>query len=106
VKNEFGRNTWGRKGVDRNEINENTGMILRVHRLNFCMEGFVAEPSMAELVALAREFDLPVVEDLGSGAMVATDLLAPLEHEPTTAEALADEVDLVCVSEDELFGGP
>ena len=47
-----------------------------------------------------------MVEDLGSGAMVATDLLAPLEHEPTTAEALADEVDLVCVSEDELFGGP
>jgi L-seryl-tRNA(Ser) seleniumtransferase len=46
------------------------------------------------------------VEDLGSGAMVATDELAPLDHEPTTAEVLADEVDLVCVSGDKLFGGP
>ena len=81
-------------------------MILRVYRSNFYMEGFVAEPSPAELVALAREFDLPVVVDLGSAAMVATDLLAPLEHEPTTAGVLADEVDLVCVSGDKLFGGP
>lgn len=90
----------------RNAICENTGMILRVHRSNFYMEGFVDEPSTADLVALAREYDLPVVEDLGSGAMVATDTLAPLEHEPTTAEVLADSVDLVCVSGDKLFGGP
>ncbi|MDA0813714.1 MAG: L-seryl-tRNA(Sec) selenium transferase [Verrucomicrobia bacterium] len=90
----------------RKAINARTGMILRVHRSNFYMEGFVDEPTTAELVALAREFDLPVVEDLGSGAMVATDGLAPLDHEPTTAEVLADEVDLVCVSGDKLFGGP
>ncbi|MEZ5326495.1 MAG: hypothetical protein R3F19_15715 [Verrucomicrobiales bacterium] len=50
--------------------------------------------------------ELPIVEDLGSGAMVATDQLAPLDHEPTTAEVLADGVDLVCVSGDKLFGGP
>ncbi|MGK0187063.1 MAG: L-seryl-tRNA(Ser) seleniumtransferase [Verrucomicrobiales bacterium] len=90
----------------RNAINDRTGMILRVHRSNFYMEGFVDEPSTADLVELARQHGLPVVEDLGSGAMVATESLAPLDHEPTTAEVLADAVDLVCVSGDKLFGGP
>ena len=90
----------------RKAISEKTGMILRVHRSNFYMEGFVEEPSTEELVALARGHALPVVEDLGSGAMVATESLAPLEHEPTTAEVLAHGVDLVCVSGDKLFGGP
>ena len=90
----------------RNAISSSTGMILRVHRSNFYMEGFVAEPTTAELVELAREYGLPVVEDLGSGAMVATDGLAPIDHEPTTAEVIAEGVDLVCVSGDKLFGGP
>ena len=90
----------------RRAISEKTGMILRVHRSNFYMEGFVDEPTTEQLVRLAREHGLPVVEDLGSGAMVATDSLAPLEHEPTAAEVLKQDVDLVCVSGDKLFGGP
>jgi len=87
-------------------IGPRTGMLLKVHRSNFYMEGFTAEPETEELVALGRERGLPVVEDLGSGAMVATESLAPIPHEPTAAEVLARGVDLVCVSGDKLFGGP
>jgi L-seryl-tRNA(Ser) seleniumtransferase len=89
----------------RNAIGDHTGMILRVHRSNFYMEGFVDEPTTEELVELAREHDLPIVEDLGSGAMVRTDELALIDREPTTAEVLAQGVNLVCVSGDKLFGG-
>lgn len=83
-----------------------TGMFLKVHRSNFWMDGFVDEPTTEELVELGKNLDLPVVEDLGSGAMVQTDTLAPIPHEPTAAEVLKRGVDLVCVSGDKLFGGP
>ncbi|MEM1294118.1 MAG: L-seryl-tRNA(Sec) selenium transferase [Verrucomicrobiota bacterium] len=87
-------------------IGPNTGMLLKVHRSNFYIEGFVDEPSTEELVELGRRYGIPVVEDLGSGAMVQTDALAPIPHEPTAAEVLGRGVDLVCVSGDKLFGGP
>jgi len=89
-----------------NAIGPKTGMLLKVHRSNFWMDGFVDEPTTEELVALGKEKGLPVVEDLGSGAMVQTDALAPIPHEPTAAEVLKRGVDLVCVSGDKLFGGP
>ncbi len=87
-------------------IGPQTGMLLKVHRSNFYMEGFVDEPSTEELVELGRKHGIPVVEDLGSGAMIRTDELAPIQREPTAAEVLARGVDLVCVSGDKLFGGP
>ncbi|MEM0969300.1 MAG: L-seryl-tRNA(Sec) selenium transferase [Verrucomicrobiota bacterium] len=87
-------------------IGPQTGMILKVHRSNFYMGGFVDEPSTEELVALGKEHDLPVIEDLGSGAMIATNDLAPIPHEPTSREALQRGIDLVCVSGDKLLGGP
>jgi len=90
----------------RNAIGPRTGMLLKVHRSNFYMEGFTHEPTTEELVELAREHGLPVVEDLGSGAMIPTDSLAPIPHEPTASEVLKRGVDLVCVSGDKLFGGP
>ena len=89
-----------------NAIGPRTGMILKVHRSNFYQEGFVDEPEVADLVSLGRERNLPVVEDLGSGAVVSTESLAPIPHEPTPAEKLALGVDLICVSGDKLFGGP
>src|SRR6185503_7406788 len=55
---------------------------------------------------LARKKRIPFVEDLGSGAMVATEKCGPIEHEPTPAEVLRRGVDLVCFSGDKLFGGP
>lgn len=90
----------------RKAITARTGMILKVHRSNFYIEGFTGEPTTEELVALGAEHGLPVVEDLGSGAMVATDRLAPIPHEPTAVEVLKRGVDLVCVSGDKLCGGP
>ena len=87
-------------------ITPRTGMLLKVHRSNFFMEGFTGEASTEDLVMLAREHGLSVVEDLGSGAMIPTELLAPMAHEPTASEVLKRGVDLVCVSGDKLFGGP
>lgn len=87
-------------------VGPKTGMFLKVHRSNFWMDGFVDEPTTEELVELGARLGLPVVEDLGSGAMIQTDALAPIPHEPTAAEVLKRGVDLVCVSGDKLFGGP
>ena len=90
----------------QNAISPRTGMLLKVHRSNFWMDGFTDEPTTEELVELGNRHDLPVVEDLGSGAMVMTDEVAPIPHEPTALEVLNRGVDLVCVSGDKLFGGP
>jgi L-seryl-tRNA(Ser) seleniumtransferase len=81
-------------------------MILKVHRSNFSMSGFVESPSSKEVSALARKKRIPLVEDLGSGAVIATESLGIAEHEPTPAEAVRAGADLVCFSGDKLFGGP
>lgn len=82
-----------------------TRALLSVHRSNFRLDGFVTEPTLAELVALARRRDLWVVDDLGSGTLLPT---APygLAAEPTVSERVASGVDLVCFSGDKLLGGP
>jgi L-seryl-tRNA(Ser) seleniumtransferase len=78
--------------------------ILRVHRSNFRVQGFTAQPDPRELAALARRRRIPFIEDLGSGALV--DLAAfGLEHEPTVAESLAAGADVVTFSGDKLLGG-
>jgi L-seryl-tRNA(Ser) seleniumtransferase len=83
-----------------------TALILKVHRSNFFMEGFVESPPTEALAALARRKRVPFVEDLGSGAVVEMQLAEGVEHEPTPAELLRQGVDLVCFSGDKLFGGP
>jgi L-seryl-tRNA(Ser) seleniumtransferase len=87
-------------------IGERTAMVLKVHRSNFYMEGFVESPTTAEISALTRSRGIPFVEDLGSGAMMRTEAIAGLEHEPTPADVLGQGVDLVCFSGDKLLGGP
>jgi len=87
-------------------IGRETGMILKVHRSNFFMSGFVRSPSTAEIAGIVRKKRSPFVEDLGSGAIVATEQFGIAEHEPTPSEALKDGADLVCFSGDKLFGGP
>ncbi|MEY2485894.1 MAG: L-seryl-tRNA(Ser) seleniumtransferase [Verrucomicrobiota bacterium] len=87
-------------------ITRQTGFILKVHRSNFFMEGFVASPSTEELAALASKKRIPFVEDLGSGAVMPTETLGLSDHEPTPAEAIKNGADLVCFSGDKLFGGP
>jgi L-seryl-tRNA(Ser) seleniumtransferase len=87
-------------------VTRQTALILKVHRSNFFMDGFVDSPSTQELAALARKKRVPFVEDLGSGAVVPTETAEGVEHEPTPAEVLKQGVDLVCFSGDKLFGGP
>lgn len=85
---------------------EETGLLLKVHRSNFFMDGFVAEPDRHELAALARKKRVPFVEDLGSGALLPTGEWADGHHEPTPREVLKGGADLVCFSGDKLLGGP
>jgi L-seryl-tRNA(Ser) seleniumtransferase len=87
-------------------ITRQTALILKVHRSNFFMDGFVESPPTEEIADLARKKRVPLVEDLGSGAMIETRTIPGLEHEPTPAETLRRGVDLVCFSGDKLFGGP
>lgn len=91
-------------------ITPETALLLRVHPSNFRMLGFTERPARAELVALARERGVPLVEDLGSGALgeplaAAAPGFDPAEAEPAD-EAIAAGVDLVCFSGDKLLGGP
>ena len=87
-------------------IGPGAALILKVHRSNFFMDGFVESPSTEDLAALARSKRLPLVEDLGSGAIIQTQRVEGLEHEPTPAEVVRRGVDLACFSGDKLFGGP
>jgi L-seryl-tRNA(Ser) seleniumtransferase len=87
-------------------ITSETALILKVHRSNFYMDGFVDSPSTEAIANLAREKRIPFVEDLGSGAVIHTEAIPGLEHEPTPREVLRNGVDLVCFSGDKLFGGP
>lgn len=83
-----------------------TAMILKVHRSNFFMRGFVESPSSSEIGTLAKKRRIPFVEDLGSGAMIDTESLGLADHEPTAGDVLKAGPDLVCFSGDKLFGGP
>ena len=87
-------------------LGEDTALILKVHRSNFYMSGFVEEPAMEELAQLAARAAVPLIEDLGSGAIFDTVRITGLEREPTPAEVLKRGADLVCFSGDKLFGGP
>jgi len=90
----------------RRAIGPRSAMILKVHRSNFFMSGFVESPPTASIAALARKKRIPFVEDLGSGAVVPTEQFGIAEHEPTPSEALKAGSNLVCFSGDKLFGGP
>jgi L-seryl-tRNA(Ser) seleniumtransferase len=88
-------------------IGPDTAVLLRVHPSNFTISGFTERPSLDELASLARRFELPLVEDLGSGwlGFDAADVPA-LASEPSVAASLRAGVDLVAFSGDKLLGGP
>ena len=86
-------------------ITDNTRLLLRVHRSNFAMIGFTAQPATYELVELGRSRGIPVMEDLGNGLLV--DLAtAGIQGEYGLHQSLRAGVDVVCVSGDKLMGGP
>ncbi len=88
----------------RSALGPDTGLILKVHPSNFHMVGFTEAPTLAELVALARSAEVPIVEDLGSGLLEP--LPPPLHLEPTAGSSLEAGVDAVTFSGDKLLGGP
>ena len=88
-----------------NAINERTRLLLRVHRSNFEITGFTEQPSTADLVALARDRGLPLMEDLGSGALVDLQNFG-ISGEPSVLDSLCAGVDVVTYSGDKLLGGP
>ena len=80
-------------------------VVMKVHRSNFTIEGFVAEASVAELRPIAASASVPIVHDLGSGLLIPLDALG-LTGEPTAREALRDGATVVTMSGDKLLGGP
>jgi L-seryl-tRNA(Ser) seleniumtransferase len=86
-------------------INERTRLLLRVHRSNFEITGFTEQPSTAELVKLSRERGVPLIEDLGSGALVDLQSFG-LRDETNVLDSLRAGVDVVTYSGDKLLGGP
>jgi L-seryl-tRNA(Ser) seleniumtransferase len=85
-------------------INGKTRLLLRVHRSNFAIIGFTEQPSLEELAALGRKHNIPVMEDLGGGAMVPLRGLGI--NESGVMESLRAGVDLVTYSGDKMLGGP
>jgi L-seryl-tRNA(Ser) seleniumtransferase len=86
-------------------LGDDTGAIIKVHRSNFTMEGFVAEADASSLAALGRERGVPVIHDLGSGLLISLDAFG-LRGEPTARDALGAGVTVVTMSGDKLLGGP
>jgi L-seryl-tRNA(Ser) seleniumtransferase len=86
-------------------INDRTRLLLRVHRSNFEITGFTEQPGLDELVALARRRNLPLMEDLGSGALVDLRSVG-INGEPGVLDILRAGVDIVTYSGDKLLGGP
>jgi L-seryl-tRNA(Ser) seleniumtransferase len=86
-------------------ITGRTRLLLRVHRSNFEISGFTEQPSTDELVELARRHALPLMEDLGSGALVDLHNFG-ISGEPSVLDSLRAGVDVVTYSGDKLLGGP
>lgn len=89
----------------RQAINENTAALLLVHPSNFVVEGFTKSVELRELVALGREHDIPVIHDIGSGALIDMTRYG-FRGEPVAEESIRQGADLVLFSGDKLLGGP
>jgi L-seryl-tRNA(Ser) seleniumtransferase len=105
VLREVGTTNRTRVADYENAINERTRLLLRVHRSNFEITGFTEQTSTAELVGLARKRNIPLMEDLGSGALVDLQSFG-IHGEATVLDSLRASVDVVTYSGDKLLGGP
>ena len=86
-------------------LSPQTALLLRSHASNYRISGFTQDVDPRELAALGRRAGVPVVEDLGSGALVDLELYG-LAHERTVQDAISDGMDLVAFSGDKVLGGP
>ena len=88
-----------------NAINDNTALLLKVHTSNYKVVGFTAEVTLEQLVAIGKTHNLPVMEDLGSGALIDLSKYG-LPKEPMVAERIQAGADVVTFSGDKILGGP
>ena len=102
---EIGTTNKVRSSDYENTLEEKIALVMRAHRSNFKMVGFTEEPELKDIVDVAHKAGVPVVDDLGSGALMDTAKYG-LAHEPTVQESLAAGADIVCFSGDKLLGGP
>ena len=86
-------------------ITEETKALLKVHTSNYKIVGFTESVGIDELMPIAKEHGIPVIEDLGSGVLIDLSKYG-LTYEPTVQESVAKGADVVCFSGDKLFGGP
>jgi len=92
-------------GDYQHAITPATGALMKVHRSNFAMEGFVAEVDGRSLAALGKDRQLPFIHDLGSGLLIDLSAIG-LAGEPTASHVVRDGASLVTMSGDKLLGGP
>lgn len=88
-----------------NAINENTAVLLKVHTSNYKIVGFTESVSVSEMSELGKKYNIPVIEDIGSGVLVDLSKYG-LEYEPTVQDSVNSGADIVCFSGDKLLGGP
>jgi L-seryl-tRNA(Ser) seleniumtransferase len=88
-----------------NAVDDQTALLLKVHKSNYSVIGFSAEVSLKDLVALGRKHQIPVMEDLGSGTFIDFSRYGLLK-EPTVQESVSAGVDIITFSGDKLLGGP
>jgi len=105
VLREVGTTNRTRMADYERAISEKTRLLLRVHRSNFQITGFTEQPATAALVALAQDRKIPLMEDLGSGALLDLRSLG-VNGEPGVLDSLRAGVDVVTYSGDKLLGGP
>ena len=94
-------------------ISENTGLILIVHPSNFHIYGFTASPDIKEIANLGKEYKIPTLYDLGSGAMIdfksyssTSKVLLNMSYEPIVKKSVEADIDIITFSTDKLLGGP
>lgn len=104
VLREVGTTNRTRLADYENAITEKTRLLLRVHRSNFAIIGFTEQPTLEELAALGRKHNIPVIEDLGGGAMIPLRALGV--NESGVMESLRAGADLITYSGDKMLGGP
>ncbi len=86
-------------------INEKTGAIIRVHQSNYTITGFTKEVPLEDLVNLGKKYNIPIIDDLGSGALIDFSKYG-LPKEPLVQDSVKAGADVICFSGDKLIGGP
>ena len=102
---EVGTTNRTRIGDYQAALNERTALLLRVHPSNFVISGFTESTPLSALTELAHSHNLLVMDDLGSGCLLASEHYS-MAHEPTPQESVAAGADVICFSGDKLLGGP